>query len=435
MADIDLGYAFTLPPEEAIKFFESKGYLVNFDWRGIKAETHAKAFTVSGVTKVDILQDLKQALADTLRQGKTLEQFKDDLIPTLKRKGWFGGQRIVDQDTGEITGKQLTARRLKTIFQTNIQSAYNAGRFATQMQQVDTRPYWEYVAILDNRTRPAHRALSGEVYRYDHPFWSTFYPPNGYNCRCRVRTLTAAEARIENPTNDTGGGKLETIEQPVGKDKTQEAIGFRSGRTGELVAPDPGFGGNPGRDWQRPFTPPPMDTLPRSIPHGTALPDLPMPVASVARPLLPEGLLPEQYAKAFLQSFGADVGKPVTYKDVTGESLLINEWLFQDSAGRWKADKTNRGRYMELLAQAVMDPDEIWLAWLEYGGQHVLRRRYIKALESPEGDWGLAVFEEGKDGWTGSTVFPPKIGKSAQAKRDYIDAQRGSFLRWRKQQT
>ncbi len=28
--DVDLGYAYTLKPEEAIKYFESKGYVIGF---------------------------------------------------------------------------------------------------------------------------------------------------------------------------------------------------------------------------------------------------------------------------------------------------------------------------------------------------------------------------------------------------------------------
>lgn len=71
-----------------------------------------------------------------------------------------------------------------------MQTSYMTGRYATQMDNVDNRPYWEYVAVMDSSTRPEHAMLNGMVYRYDDPFWKSFYPPNGCNCRCRVNALS-----------------------------------------------------------------------------------------------------------------------------------------------------------------------------------------------------------------------------------------------------
>lgn len=433
MTTVDLGYAVTLPPEQAIRYFESKGYVMGFRWQDVAAETHARAFTAAGVMKIDVLQDIRQALDDALKKGATFDTFKKQLSPALERKGWLGKGMIVNADTGEIEGKRLTPRRLDTIFRTNMQSAYMAGRYAAQLEQVDQFPYWEYVAVLDNRTRPSHRALAGAVYRYDDPFWQTFYPPNGYRCRCRVRTRTAAYVERNDIPVRSSADRLEEVEQPIGRDgKTQPAIAYKDPLTGKNVLPDPGFGANPGAQWVKPFTPPPMDTLPQSVPHGSELP--PLPAATRVRPdaLLPAGLPPEQYAQAFMEKFGASVGKPATYTDVTGEQLLINEWLFKDGGGHWKADKFDRGPYMRLLADAIQDPDEIWLAWVQLETGWSLRRRYIRALETEAGDWGLAVFEQGKDGWTGATAFPVKLGKSEEARRAYIDRQRGTFLRYRR---
>ncbi|AOJ13161.1 phage putative head morphogenesis protein, SPP1 gp7 family [Burkholderia vietnamiensis] len=437
MAGVDLSYAIGLEPAEAVRYFESKGYQLGFRWQDVAAEAHARAFTVAGVMKVDVLQDIRAALTDALKKGTTFEQFKNDLIPTLQKKGWFGRGDVVDGDTGEIQGRRLTPRRLDTIFRTNMQSSYMAGRFATQMAQVDTRPWWEYVAILDNRTRPSHAALHGSVFRYDDPFWSVFYPPCGYRCRCRVRTRPFGYRDAENPP--TSAGRLETVEQPVGRDgKTQPATAYRSPITGKLVLPDPGFGFNPGREWLRPFTPPPLDNLPRTFPSGVELPDLPVPTRVPASSLLPAGREPQQYAKAFLQEFDLQLGQAKVFEDATRTPVAISDDLFKASDGTWKADKDGRGAYMGLLARAIQSPDEIWLRWEEsrdQPGKWLLKRRYIKSWEIDGQDgaqYGLSVFEFGQDGWSGSTAMMANTDRSEAARRRYIERQREGFLAYRK---
>ncbi|WP_028536162.1 PBECR2 nuclease fold domain-containing protein [Paludibacterium yongneupense] len=439
MAGIDLGYAIGLEPKEAVAYFESKGYVLGFNWQDVAAEAHARAFTVAGVMKVDVLQDIRNTLAEALKNGQTLQQFKDALIPTLERKGWFGRGRVVDEDTGEIHGKRLTPRRLDTIFRTNLQSAYMAGRYATQMAQVDSHPYWEYVAVLDNRTRPAHAALSGTVYRYDDPFWATFYPPNGHNCRCRVRTRMARELSREDRDAAGSGDRLEKVEQSVGRDgQTQPAIGYKSPITGKLVTPDPGFGCNPGREWQKPFTPPLLDSLPRTFPKGIELPNLPQPTSVPASELLPADLDKPAYAQAFLQEFGVSLGQSKVIQDASGAPLVISDDLFKTGDGSWKADKDGRGPYMRLLAQAVKTPDEIWLRWEERRdtpGKWLLKRRYIKTwqIDGQDGpQYGLSVFELGQDGWSGSTTMMANESRGPGARRRYIEKQRDGYLQYRK---
>ena len=31
--------------------------------------------------------------------------------------------------------------------------------------------------------------MNGRTYPADHPVWNTWYPPNGFRCRCRVDAL------------------------------------------------------------------------------------------------------------------------------------------------------------------------------------------------------------------------------------------------------
>ncbi|WP_175922086.1 PBECR2 nuclease fold domain-containing protein [Burkholderia latens] len=435
---VDLGYAIGLEPEKAIAYFESKGYKIGFRWQDVAAEAHAKAFTVAGVMKVDVLQDIRQALATSLKKGTTFDEFKRQLSPVLEKKGWLGQGMIVDQDTGEIEGKRLTPRRLQTIFQTNMQSAYMAGRYAAQLEQVDTHPYWEYVAVLDSRTRPAHRALAGAIYRYDDPFWQTFYPPNGYRCRCRVRTRTRAYVEQNGIPVRNSDGDLVEVEIVDRSGAKQPALAYKDPATGQKLLPDPGFSSNPGAQWMKPLTPPPADSLPRTFPSGIELPTLPTPTPVPASSVLPAGRAPEQYAQAFLREFGLKPGQSKVFEDATRSAVTISDDLFKAGDGSWKADKDGRGAYMSLLARAIQEPDEIWLRWEESRakpGTWLLKRRYIKSwlIDGQDGaQYGLSVFELGQDNWTGSTAMMANIERGEEARRRYIEKQRDGFLAYRK---
>ena len=192
-----LAALFGREPADAIRHLEAKGLRITFNWQEMLDEAHARAFTVAKAMRVDILQDIRRALIDAMRQGKTFREFALELEPALRAKGWWGKGVHVDPDTLEARLVQLgSSRRLWTIYQTNLQSAFMAGRYKRQMQ-ADAFPYLMYVAVMDARTRPSHAALNGKVYRKDDPAWDAIYPPNGFNCRCRTRALTEGQLARE----------------------------------------------------------------------------------------------------------------------------------------------------------------------------------------------------------------------------------------------
>ena len=254
---IDLAYCMKLPPKEAVAYLTSKGYTISWDWEEVWQDAHAKAFTVAKATRLDILQDIRDAVEKALKEGKTLAWFEKELTPVLKAKGWWGRQENVDKETGEITSAQLGSPwRLQTIYRTNLQTAYMAGRYAEQLANVEDRPYWQYVAILDGRTRPSHRALNGKVFRYDDPFWQSFYPPNGWGCRCRVTALSEGNLRRGGlqVTNSEGqlGSTMKLVSPKTGE--LREVATYRTvdpiTRRSLVIVPDVGWSYNPGAAWR-----------------------------------------------------------------------------------------------------------------------------------------------------------------------------------------
>ena len=231
-----LDEAFKLPPEDAIEYLKSKGLKIAWSWKDIEKEANAKSFTVAKVMKTDILASIKDHLQQSLEQGWSFEKFKKTLAPEMQKKGWWGkvpDELVPTDGSVNSAGKivQLgSAWRLKTIFATNVQSAMMAGRFKAMSATVSTRPFWQYLAIMDASTRPDHARLHGRIFRHDDPIWKKIFPPNGFNCRCSVRSLSDRDLKNK-------GLNFSIEESKDGKIFDDK---------GQPIEPDPGFDYNPG---------------------------------------------------------------------------------------------------------------------------------------------------------------------------------------------
>ncbi|MDR1890137.1 MAG: minor capsid protein [Zoogloeaceae bacterium] len=239
-----------LPPADAIAFFEKKGMHLSWDWHDTDAATHAQSFTVAKVTSLDMLGWFQNEIGRSLKEGRTFEDFKKSLRPRLSDAGWWGKKEMLDADTGELTQVQLGSnRRLRTIFQTNVQTSYMAGRYKQYLDNAENRPYWRYVAVMDSRTRAGHAALNGKVWRADDPIWQTLWPPNGWGCRCRVQALSAAEFEKSGRKLEDSRDAIVEKEVTINRDgDTMQVKGIRyvddAGKE-KVFWPDPGWDHNP----------------------------------------------------------------------------------------------------------------------------------------------------------------------------------------------
>lgn len=202
---IDLSALFRLRPERAADYLAAKGLRLTGPYWELDGPQHSHVFTVAHLAKMDVLADIKAAVQGAIDAGETQRWFKQQLVETLQKKGWWGPGEWTDPLTGDTKMvQQGSLRRLETIYRTNLQSAYMAGRHRQAMEQIDRAPWAQYLAVRDSRTRPAHAALHGKVFRLDSPAWSCISPPTGYNCRCRARYLSDAELAARNlkPADD-----------------------------------------------------------------------------------------------------------------------------------------------------------------------------------------------------------------------------------------
>ncbi len=226
----DLVDAFDLPFQEAVDFFRQKARVPTSHWTDVWRIAHSHAFMVAGAASDALLADFQASIAKALEQGTTLAEFRRDFDTIVEKHGWsYNG---------------APGWRARIIYETNLSTAYSAGRYAQQTtpEALKVFPYWEYVHSGSPHPRVQHLAWNGLTLRADDPFWASHYPPNGWHCGCRVRPVSRAGLGRMGKSGPDEAPEIET--RP-----------WRNPKTGEVhrvpVGIDPGFDYNPGLAWKK----------------------------------------------------------------------------------------------------------------------------------------------------------------------------------------
>lgn len=169
-----------LPFEEAIAYFKGKTNLDTEGYADAQGIAQDVAFTVAKA-KGDLLNDLRLAVEKAIVSGQSIDTFKKAF------------DQIADRYSPDWMGNGDRAWRAQLIYETNLRSAYSAGRYAqmTEPEVLEKRPYWQWRHGNSARPRPAHVALDGKVMSADQMFFQVGgFPPCGFNCRCKVFSLS-----------------------------------------------------------------------------------------------------------------------------------------------------------------------------------------------------------------------------------------------------
>ena len=217
--NLDMRALLSMEPKLAVDYLKAKGYAITWNWQEALEDAHARAFTVAKVTRMDVLETIRTATVEAIEKGIPEREYINNLRPKLEALGWWGKVKVSNTNGTEQTIQLGSPRRLQTILRTNKITAYHAARYAEQMANADEQPYWQYLAIKDSRTRASHLALHEKVYRYDDPIWDVMYPPNGWNCRCRVRALSQRRLDKMGLEVSQSGGKIKQDWALAGVDK------------------------------------------------------------------------------------------------------------------------------------------------------------------------------------------------------------------------
>lgn len=410
-----------VPFDDAIAYHRQKVSLPTASYRDLAGRSHDRAFVVAGAMKEALLAELRAEIDKAIAGKLTLEEFRKRFDEIVQRQGWTGW-------TGE-NSEAGRAWRTQTIFQTNLTTAYAAGRYRqmTDPDIVKVYKWWRYrhgyyrSPVLP---REEHVGWNGKVLRWDDEWWNEHYPPNGWKCSCGVETLSDRDLKAEGIEPDEAPPRVtRTVRDPKTGGRVEVPVGI-----------DFGWDHAPGRDWSRGLVPPALQNpLKPSIGPARPAPEL-APLVERARPfaseLISEGQAPESYVDAFLSAFGASRNIARIWRDPAGHAIAISDQLFRDGRGGLKVMFNGRNAHVGRLAEAITDPDEIWVDWgTDAAGHPRLVRRYLRASpDSPE----FASFAWSGSGWSGATAFSPQKGAALKPDPAYLDRQRTGALIWRR---
>lgn len=166
--------------------------------------------------------ELMQRIEKNIRDFAAFKQatITSELRALLQEKG---GKKEYTKWTSEAM--QVMKRHNGLYLRAELDTATQAAQAAESWQEFERRKYLypnlRYETAGDERVRESHRSLDGTVRSVDDPFWDTYYPPNGWRCRCKV---------IQTDEAPTGNGSVD-FDPPKG---------FRQnvGKTGKLFGDD-----------------------------------------------------------------------------------------------------------------------------------------------------------------------------------------------------
>lgn len=170
-----------LPYQEAIDFFMLKTNTPTEAWDVLWQEANQRAFTVAGAMEEELLEGLREAVDQAISQGTTLADFRKSFDSLVEKFGWaYKGSR---------------GWRTQVIYQTNLSVAYARGHWQqmTNEHVRKVRPFLRYVPSSSANPRPDHARWGNLVLPWDHPFWDTHAPPNGWGCKCGLVSVSARE--------------------------------------------------------------------------------------------------------------------------------------------------------------------------------------------------------------------------------------------------
>ncbi len=340
-----------LAPKDGLNQFKKKIPVPSEVFHEMAADTRASAFTVSNWTSWNFLSDIQTSIGEAIAEGQTYSNWFKSVSDKVKAEGF----------------KEVVAGQMYTVFNQAVLNTYAVERYQGLRAASTLRPFWQYLTVNDGNVRPEHQKLHGKIYRFDDPIWSWLYPPNGYNCRCYIKTFSerqmkAQGRRVSKTASQTLVDQGWRYNPALGKKPNAVLNTFAKFQELRMLGLDK------------------YKKLPDKLNKPIEAPEL----LPTRKTLKSQGKSDSQitnlYLKQFEEEFGISTSAPtVTVKDPQKNGIDISDNVFRTS----HTVDPNLDRYTPMIRQTLENPEEIWLVPQELAdGTIKLRRRYISLFDN-----------------------------------------------------
>lgn len=144
----------------------------------------------------------------------------------IKLRNEKGNIKSFDAFKLEVKGidKAYNQTYLQAEYQFAVSSSQSAANW--EKTQADGDRYnLRYKTAGDDNVRDSHRILDGITLPPSDPFWNSYYPPNGWRCRCEAIQVRKSKYETTDPDQAENAGQRATSQ--IGKDGANKAQIFR----------------------------------------------------------------------------------------------------------------------------------------------------------------------------------------------------------------
>lgn len=189
LIDLDMMFEIVeMTPEAAVDFLDSKGIELNFDWRKAADVIKGHTFTVTGITKLQILNDVKDLVNVAIAEGQDMRTFRNSIRDNLANKGWLG-----KKDKNVLQNPWRT----NLIYHNNVFESHNSARWDQKQSTIDVIPYiWSKARLngTHKNTTKQCKKLHNKVFRKDDKTYARYHRVMRHH-KCFSTEQSMTEAR------------------------------------------------------------------------------------------------------------------------------------------------------------------------------------------------------------------------------------------------